>query len=273
MMDSKEGKITGAPSRNGDFGRMRKGVRAMKEKVLLATISATVGGFMGAMMVLFFSGGDRFEQLEVGQLTVREKISLRPAEAEKDQVVIKDGGLLAKNRIVAGSVLSDQLAGRFLLTNRVLTTPDDPSGPVEKCRLYTEMGSNPETGGAMIIRSPGGSNIIGQGIEGGHAICMGYNPQGSPLFYMQNNENGQRAFGVLASADRDGASESNDSPNSLRKSPSSTTTAGSPSDATSSTAGVSGTARPKNPPRRMLPYEPSSLNAPETARRPAAGVQ
>ncbi len=246
----------------------------MKEKILLATIAATVGGFMGAMMVLFFSGGEKFDRLEVGTLTVREKIALRPKGIEKDQVVIKDGGLLAKNRIVAGSVLSDQLAGRYLLTNRVLTTPDDPSGSVEECRLYTEMGSNPDTGGAMIIRSPGGSNVIGKGIEGGHAICMGYNQEGSPLFYMQDNVSGRRAFGVLASAEKNAPDGDSSSENALRNPSSDSSPAGGPGIASSrSTAGIPGTARPKNPPPGMPSYPPSGSGSPETARRPSPGVQ
>jgi len=164
--------------------------------------SAVVGGIVGgvvAYICMAFSPSnppqsafpESIEKLKVGELIVSDKMLLWKDGEEDATLLIQNGGILAKTRVIA-----QQLCGNAVLANCVLTTPDNPMGKLEECAIFTEMGSSPAEGGMLTVRSPNGGNILAnQGVTTGLAYTISYTNQGAPVCVLRSNDTGKRFLG------------------------------------------------------------------------------
>jgi hypothetical protein len=119
-------------------------------------ISALVGGLVGAAVV-FFATGNKFDKLEVRDLTVTGDAILKSAENKQQEVVIKNGSIVVTNVIAATRIVGTQVQGHVFVANRMLTSPDNLIRNENKqWKFYTEIGSSAEKGGELIVRSLGG---------------------------------------------------------------------------------------------------------------------
>jgi hypothetical protein len=134
------------------------------------------------------------EKLKVGELIVSEKMMLWKDGDEDASLLIQNGGMLAKTRIIG-----QQICGNAVLANVVLTTPDSPMNPLEQCAIFTEMGSSPAEGGMLTVRSPDGANVLSnqEGITRGLAYTVTYDNQGRPVCVLRSNDTGQRFVGTF----------------------------------------------------------------------------
>ena len=164
----------------------------MKEKVMNPVISAVVGGIVGAAVVFLFSGKTKFSSLEVADLKITNSATLLNAEG-KDDVVIREGSVLANNVILGKKFVGTQYQGHVFVGNRIFTSPDDlVTTPMEQWKFFTEMGSSRDAGGEMIIRSVNGPNIVGQPANSGAFLWAGFNPNNFPEVYARSNTDGTK---------------------------------------------------------------------------------
>lgn len=162
----------------------------MSEKIVSAVISALVGGAVGAAVVFFVAGKSKFETLEVGSLKITKDATLLNAEGKED-VVLKDGSVLANNVILGKKFIGTQYQGHVMVANRMFTSPDDlVATPMESWRFYTEMGASNETGGEVIVRSPSGANVVGQPVNNGVFLRTGFDKSDNPQLFARVNQNG-----------------------------------------------------------------------------------
>lgn len=159
----------------------------MSEKLMNSVVSALVGGAVGAAVVFFMAGKTTYDSLEVGQLTITKQATLLNAEG-KDDVVIKEGSVLANNVILGKKFIGTQYQGHVFVGNRMFTSPDDLiATPMEQWRFYTELGSSNELGGEMIVRSPKGANVVNKPIEGGLFFRAGFDQNDGPQIFARVN--------------------------------------------------------------------------------------
>ncbi|MDR2757682.1 MAG: hypothetical protein LBC20_18480 [Planctomycetaceae bacterium] len=163
----------------------------MSDKIVSSLFSALIGGIVGACVVFFMSGKTKFEALEVGSLKITKQATLLNAEG-KDDVVIKEGSVLANNVILGKKFIGTQYQGHVFVGNRIFTSPDDLVGtPMEKWKFFTELGSSEEMGGELIVRSPHGANVVGQPVNTGALFRVGFDKgNDAPQLFARSNENG-----------------------------------------------------------------------------------
>lgn len=170
----------------------------MKSGWMNTVTSAIVGGVVGAMVAFAcgaFSTPDMLESLEklkVGELIVSEKMMLWPDGKEDADLLIQNGGILAKTRIIG-----TQICGNAMLANVMLTTPDNPMNQLDQCTIFTEIGSSPTEGGLLTVRSPNGGNTLGNpnGVTSGIAFSVAYDVNGNPACFFRNNATQEIAMG------------------------------------------------------------------------------
>jgi hypothetical protein len=163
----------------------------MSDKIVSSLFSALIGGIVGACVVFFLSGKTKFDSLEVGSLKITKQATLLNAEG-KDDVVIKEGSVLANNVILGKKFIGTQYQGHVFVGNRIFTSPDDLVGtPMEKWKFFTELGSSEEMGGELIVRSPHGANVVGQPLNTGALFRVGFDKgNDAPQLFARSNENG-----------------------------------------------------------------------------------
>lgn len=170
----------------------------MRSGMMNTIFSAVVGGIVGAMVAVVVCGAlkqdvpESFEKLKVGELIVSDKMMLWEDGKEDADLLIQNGGLLAKTRVIA-----TQLCGNAVLANCVLTTPDHPTSPLDQCEIFTEMASSRNEGGMLTVRSPDGGNILSNqsGVQSGWAYTITYDNQANPICFFRRNDSGLRALG------------------------------------------------------------------------------
>jgi hypothetical protein len=161
----------------------------MSEKIVSTLFSAFVGGAVGVCVVFFLPSKTKFDTLEVGKLTITTQATLLNAEG-KDDVVIKEGSVLANNVILGKKFIGTQYQGHVFVGNRMFTSPDDLVGtPMEQWKFFTEIGSSKEMGGEMIVRSPNGANIVGQPVNSGVLLRTGFDQGDNPQIFARVNQN------------------------------------------------------------------------------------
>lgn len=164
----------------------------MSEKIISSVISALIGGAVGAAVVFFLGNSSKtqFESLEVGNLKITQSAVLVSAEGKED-VVLKDGSVLANNVILGKKFIGTQYQGHVMVANRMFTSPDDlVATPMEKWRFFTEIGASNEMGGEVVVRSPNGANIVGQPVNTGIFLRTGFDQNDNPQVFARLNENG-----------------------------------------------------------------------------------
>ena len=168
----------------------------MNQGMMNTVISAVVGGVIGAGVVFFGAAkstapGDLSDltiaNLKVENLTITQQASLLNKEG-KEEVVIKDGSVLAENVMLAKKVIGRQFQGHAFVANRVFTTPDDLfSTPMESWRFFAEIGSSAEAGGEIVVRSANGAASVNKATTSGALLRAGYDPEGRPqILALQN---------------------------------------------------------------------------------------
>lgn len=166
----------------------------MSEKIINSVISALVGGAVGAAVVFFMAGKASFDTLEVGSLTITKQAALLNAEGKED-VVLKEGSVLANNVVLGKKFIGTQYQGHVFVGNRMFTSPDDlVATPMEKWRFYTEIGATNEAGGEVVVRSPNGANVVGQPVNTGMLFRTGFDQNGGLQLVARSNENGSMAM-------------------------------------------------------------------------------
>ena len=171
----------------------------MKSGMINTVFAAVVGGIVGAVVTMvvgssFFRSEipDSFEKLKVGELIVSEKMMLWEDGQNDASLLIQNGGMLAKTRVIA-----TQLSSNTVLANCVLTTPDHPASRLDECEIFTEMGSSKAEGGMLTVRSHDGGNVLTRegGIPSGWAYTISYDNQANPICFFRRNDSGLRALG------------------------------------------------------------------------------
>lgn len=181
----------------------------MKEKVFTIILSAIVGAIVGATAVFLIpqnKGGSHsgnathFDEITVKKINVSDTLYLWPEGKDDPDLVMTQGGILARTRLIA-----TQLCGNVVMGNAIFTTPDNPQNQIDQCRIYTEMGSNPVTGGGLIVRSVRGANLLSQGgvITQGYSYNIGYDENEGLMGYALDNSTQERAVMVLGRANPD----------------------------------------------------------------------
>ncbi|MDR0391136.1 MAG: hypothetical protein LBH59_04465 [Planctomycetaceae bacterium] len=136
----------------------------MNKLLANTVISALIGGVVGAAVV-FFASGQKFDELEVRNLTVTGEAKMKSGDNKQPEVIIKNGSVLVPNIIAATRVVSTQMQGHVVVANRILTSPDDLiKNANTQWKFYTEIGSSHDQGGEIIVRSATGS-ISGTKLE------------------------------------------------------------------------------------------------------------
>ncbi|MDR2440082.1 MAG: hypothetical protein LBE12_12040 [Planctomycetaceae bacterium] len=163
----------------------------MSDKIVSSLFSALIGGIVGACVVFFMSGKTKFDTLEVGSLKITKLATFLNAEG-KDDVVIKDGSVLANNVVLGKKFIGQQYQGHVFVGNRIFTSPDNlVETPMDKWKFFTEIGSSDEMGGELIVRSPHGANVVGQPVNTGALFRVGFDKgNDAPQLFARSNENG-----------------------------------------------------------------------------------
>ena len=170
----------------------------MKEKAFTIVLSAIVGAIVGATTVFLIPSGsksdNKFDEITVKKINVSEALYLWPEGKDDPDLVMTQGGILARTRLIA-----TQLCGNVVMGNAIFTTPDNPQNQIDQCRIYTEMGSNPNTGGGLIVRSVRGANLLSQGgvIPQGYSYSVGFDEKEGFLGYALDNSTQERVGMLL----------------------------------------------------------------------------
>jgi len=176
-------------------------------------ISSLIGGIVGAVVVLAATGqistvlplgtlhaqdgaetvldlpSGKFKEIEVEKLVITGEASLLNKE-RNPEVIIRDGSVLAENVILGKKVTAKQIQAHAVVGNRLFCTPDDLiATPMEQWRFFVEIGSSPESGGEVVVRSADGSAMVGQVTNKGTMLCTGFDPEGMPnIIAIQNGD-------------------------------------------------------------------------------------
>ncbi|MDR0520759.1 MAG: hypothetical protein LBH00_02775, partial [Planctomycetaceae bacterium] len=165
----------------------------MNQGIVNTVISAVIGGVVGAA-VMFFGGSSspKYKELTVGKLVIEEQATLKNSKDGKDDVVIKEGSVLANNVVLGKKFIGTQFQGHVFVANRMLTTPDDLiAAPMDKWRFCTEIGSSSVAGGEIVVRSADGAAFVGQKIVNGVLIRTGFDEESNPQIWAFQNANKQ----------------------------------------------------------------------------------
>ena len=170
----------------------------MNQKMMNTVISAIVGGVVGAAVVFFGAGKDlkpedlkalKVSDLTVEKLTITNQASLLNKEG-KEEVVLKEGSVLAENVILGKKFIGRQFQGHAIVANRVFTTPDDLiATPMEQWRFFAEIGSSLDAGGEVVVRSATGPASVNKPTVGGMLLRTGFDPESRPqILALQNQD-------------------------------------------------------------------------------------
>lgn len=164
----------------------------MSDKIVSSLFSALIGGIVGACVVFFMSGKTKFDSLEVGSLKITGQATLFNVKEGKEDVVIKDGSVLANNVVLGKKFIGQQYQGHVFVGNRIFTSPDNlVETPMEQWKFFTEIGSSEKMGGELIVRSPHGANVVGQPVNTGTLFRIGFDENNdSPRAFARSNEDG-----------------------------------------------------------------------------------
>ncbi|MDR0390263.1 MAG: hypothetical protein LBH59_00010 [Planctomycetaceae bacterium] len=168
-------------------------------------VSALVGGVVGASVV-FFASGQKFDKLEVHDLTVTGEAKMKSGDDDKQpEVVIKNGSIIVSNVVVATRMVSTQMQGHVFVANRILTSPDDLiKNANTQWKFFTEIGSSHEQGGEIIVRSATGS-ISGNKLENipsnGWMFRAGYTNNQPDIVFFSNETKEVMPIVVLKQTD------------------------------------------------------------------------
>ncbi|MGL4595429.1 MAG: hypothetical protein ACRCUY_11950 [Thermoguttaceae bacterium] len=180
----------------------------MNEKLTNSVISAIVGGLVGAAVVFFAAGKTKYDALEVGELKITKMATLFDQEGKED-VVIKEGSVLANNVVLGKKFIGTQFQGHIFVGNRMMTSPDDlMTTPMTNWKFQTEIGASQQDGGEMIIRSPKGSYVAGQPVNDGLFFRAGFDKDDKLMVFARANPDGviaQVPFMVPGPAKTEGA--------------------------------------------------------------------
>jgi len=167
----------------------------MNQGMMNTVISAIVGGVIGAGVVFFGATKDAsgdlkdlsVANLKVENLTITKQALLLNAEG-KEEVVLKEGSVLAENVILGKKFIGRQFQGHAIIANRVFTTPDDLiATPMENWRFFAEIGSSADTGGEIVVRSAAGPASVNRPTSGGALLRAGFDPEARPqILALQN---------------------------------------------------------------------------------------
>jgi hypothetical protein len=168
----------------------------MKQGMMMNTIvSAIIGGVIGAGVVFLGLPKDNtgdlkqltVADLKVDKITITQQASLLNKEGKED-VVLKDGSVLAENVILGKKFIGRQFQGHAIVANRVFTTPDDLiATPMEQWRFFAEIGSSADAGGEIVVRSAAGAASVNKPTNGGALIRAGFNPEAQPQILALEN--------------------------------------------------------------------------------------
>lgn len=166
----------------------------MKEKVFTIILAAVVGAIVGATTVFLIPQKSKldnhFDEITVKKINISDTLYLWPEGKDDPDLVMTQGGILARTRLIA-----TQLCGNVLVGNAIFTTPDNPQNQIDQCRIFTEMGSNPVTGGGLIVRSVRGANMLSKAgvITQGHSYNIGFDEKEGLMGYSLDNSTQERA--------------------------------------------------------------------------------
>lgn len=163
----------------------------MSEKLINSVISALIGGVVGAAVVFFLAGNkNQFDSLEVGDLTIKNKAVVLDKDG-KDDVILRDGSVLANNVILGKKFIGTQYQGHVFVANHMFTSPDNLNAkPMEEWRFFTEIRSTDQMGGEFIVRSPNGANVVGQPVNKGRMLRTGFDQNENPMMFAVDNAQG-----------------------------------------------------------------------------------
>ncbi len=162
----------------------------MGEKLTNSIVSALIGGIVGAAFVFIVAGKTKFDSLEVGNLKITKAATFFSAEGKED-VVIREGSVLANNVVLGKKFIGTQYQGHVFVGNRIFTSPDDLMvTPMENWRFFTELGSTEKAGGEMIVRSASGANVVNQPVQSGMMLRAGFDEQNELQLFARNNSSG-----------------------------------------------------------------------------------
>lgn len=172
----------------------------MQEKAVSAVISAIVAGLVSGVMVFVLSPSapkmeTSLDNLEVKSLKVTDQLTFRSPEAEQDQLLIKNGSIVATNKIIATQITGTQIAGHMMIGNRLMATTSDLSTPAQTWEFFTEIGADSKKGGEVVIRSPKGVNRVGTGVAGGNLVHLGFDANDGFDLYARNNPSTENPAG------------------------------------------------------------------------------
>lgn len=161
----------------------------MREKILHLLISAFVGGFVAIAIVFWHTPKTpRFDKLEVGTLVVTDQLSMRDRNATDDEILMKSGSIMLQNKVVASQFLGTQMAASVFVGNRMYTTPNNLfATPISEWKFFTELGSDPQCGGELLVRSSKGGSGVRAEINEGLYLKMGFDAQENLMVFAQNN--------------------------------------------------------------------------------------
>jgi hypothetical protein len=160
----------------------------MNQGIMNTVFSAVVGGTIGAAVTFFGTGKTEFENLKVTNLTITKQATLLSKEGKED-VVLKEGSVLANNVVLGRKFVGTQFQGHVVVANRMFTSPDDlVATPMEKWRFFTEIGSTVDAGGEVIVRSAAGPASINQPINNGALLRTGFDKDSTPRIWAVRNQ-------------------------------------------------------------------------------------
>lgn len=161
----------------------------MIERIFNSLLSALIGGLVAVCIVVGNDRAPKIDSLEVRNLRVTGKIVLHDPVAEQDQVVIESGSVLAANKIVATQFLGSQVSGSVLVANRLYTTPDNLAKvPACDWKFFTELGTDENGNGELLVRSATGWSGVDREIAEGTMIRFGFDRSETAQMFSQNNE-------------------------------------------------------------------------------------
>ncbi len=164
----------------------------MRETLTHTITSAFVGAIVGALAVFFLTGREKFESLEVKNLTISGQARILD-KSRKEGIILTDGSVLASNMVLGKNFVGTQFQGQVFVGNRLFTSPDDlVATPMEQWRFFTEIGSSVDSGGEMILRSPNGPNVVGKPVSSGVMLRAGFDKEDNPQMFARQNRSGAR---------------------------------------------------------------------------------
>ncbi|MGL4941882.1 MAG: hypothetical protein ACRC46_01670 [Thermoguttaceae bacterium] len=148
-----------------------------RQQTMPSLFSALMGGLVAWIVCWFCTPNPNapIDKLEVGSLIVTDRLTVRAPGNDGDAMLVKDGSLFVKNRVVATQFLGSQIASSIIVANRQLTTPDDLfKVPADQWRFHTEVGASDTDGGEILVRSRAGGSSVTKSMNDGTCIRIGF---------------------------------------------------------------------------------------------------